>query len=231
MPKTVLVLSRLFVTSDRIWVKVCGITNRADAIMAVESGADALGFVFAKSSRQVTVEQVATLLEVVPGHILSFGVFADEDPDHVISVVDSLGLSGAQLHGSESPQEMAYLSERIAHVIKAIPAGGDLSERVALYRSWAVLVDGPRPGSGQVFDWSTLGQSHSATRLILAGGLNPDNVARAISMVDPFGVDVSSGVEMSPGRKDPAKVRDFIVAARRVKEPEFAVVCMHEGDN
>jgi phosphoribosylanthranilate isomerase len=210
---------------------VCGITNQADATVAVESGADALGFVFAKSPRQVTVERVAAVLEVVPDQTLTFGVFVDEDPDRVISVVDSLGLRGAQLHGSESPQEVVYLSERIPHVVKAIPAGADLSERVALYQSWAILVDAPRPGSGQAFDWTTLAHSHASTRLILAGGLNPDNVARAINLVDPFGVDVSSGVEKSPGHKDPTKVRDFIAGVHGVTKSNFAVVCEHEGDN
>lgn len=207
--------SRLFVSSDRVWVKVCGITNRVDALMTVENGADALGFVFANSPRRVTVDQVASVLEVVPGQILTFGVFVDEDPDRIVALVDSLGLSGAQLHGSESPQEVAYLSERIPRVIKAIPAGEDLSERVALYQSWAILVDGPRPGSGQAFDWSTLDHTRISGRLILAGGLDADNVGYATSLVDPFGVDVSSGVERSPGRKDPTKVHDFIVAAHR----------------
>jgi phosphoribosylanthranilate isomerase len=231
VPKIVSVLSRLFVTSERVWVKVCGITNQTDAIFAVESGADALGFVFAKSPRQVTAQQVAEVLEVVPSQILTFGVFVDEDPDGVVSLVDTLGLHGAQLHGSESPQEVMNLSERIPYVIKAISAGDSLLERVDLYhRSWAILIDGPRPGSGQSFDWAALDRIRVPTRLILAGGLDAGNVANATSLVNPFGVDVSSGVERSPGHKDPAKVRAFIAAARRTDKPGFTAAIEHEGD-
>lgn len=228
-------------TSERVWVKVCGITNQHDAIQAVECGADALGFIFARSPRQVTAEQVSAVLEVVPSSVLTFGVFVDEVAETVLSVVDSLGLDGAQLHGSESPEEVAYLSERIEYVIKAIsvkerpvkeyPVKERPVELTAPYeRSWAVLVDGPRAGSGQPFDWSTLMGISPSTRLILAGGLDADNVAHAISLLEPFGVDVSSGVEQSPGQKDETKLRAFVAAVHQSDRRDQTAVFEQKGE-
>ena len=202
--------------ADHIFVKICGITNVTDALVALNSGADALGFVFADSPRQVTVPGIAPVLAHLPDRVLTFGVFVDTAPDNVIAVVRSLGLKGVQLHGHETPDEVAYLRQQVPYVMKAISAKDLQGGEAMSYHSWATLVDGPRPGSGERLDWASLIGSSPGGRLILAGGLDAANVGEAITLLKPFGVDVSSGVETSPGHKDAAKVFAFVHAVREV---------------
>ena len=142
------------------------------------------------------------------------GVFRDEHPDRVLDIMNRAGLKAAQLHGHETPSMVAELSAQVRWVIKAVVAGTGDATRADRFGTDMILVDAPNPGSGTVFDWSMVDDLPEGPRYILAGGLNPDNVAAAVARVNPWGVDVSSGVEKSPGRKDPLKVKAFIDRAR-----------------
>jgi phosphoribosylanthranilate isomerase len=202
-----------------VFVKICGVTNEQDALVAVAMGADAVGFIFAPSVRQVAAGAIAEIVRRLPPEIVTVGVFRDALPERVVDVVHQAGLRAAQLHGRETPEEVAYVAERIPLVIKAFPVGARPLEEVSNYAADVFLVDGPEPGSGQVFDWRLVDGVPRTRRLILSGGLNPDNVADAVRVVRPWGVDVSSGVEREPGKKDARLVRAFIQAARAA-EPE-----------
>jgi phosphoribosylanthranilate isomerase len=197
-----------------MFVKICGITNEDDALFAVAMGADAVGFVFAPSPRQIAPQKVYDITRRLPPEILTVGVFRDELPSRVIETVNRAGLKAAQLHGHESPAMVAEVAEQIRWVIKAVVAGTTDARRTKEFGTDLILVDAPSPGSGNLFDWSLLGEIAEGPRLILAGGLDPDNVATAVRKVLPWGVDVSTGVEKSPGRKDPMKVKSFIERAR-----------------
>jgi phosphoribosylanthranilate isomerase len=202
-----------------MWVKICGTTSEEDALLAVAMGADAVGFVFAPSPRQMTPSAVQAITRRLPPEILTVGVFRDEMPETVVSVVNRLGLGAAQLHGNERREDCAFVAERVALVIKAFAAGDPRIEHAEEYSAGVVLIDAPSPGSGKVFDWRLAEGAPASRRLVLAGGLEPGNVAEAIRRVHPWGVDVSTGVESSPGVKDPSKVRAFVQAARAA-EPE-----------
>ncbi len=197
-----------------MFVKICGITNEEDALLAVALGADAVGFVFAPSPRQIAVQKVHDITRRLPPEILTVGVFRDEHPTRVVEQVHAAGLKAAQLHGHESPADVAAVSKHVRTVIKAVSAGSVDAARADTFGASVVLLDAPAPGSGKVFDWRLAGEVPSGLSVILAGGLDPDNVADGIAIVDPWGVDVSSGVERSPGSKDPVKMRRFVEAAR-----------------
>jgi phosphoribosylanthranilate isomerase len=197
-----------------VFVKICGITNEDDALFAVAMGADAVGFVFAPSTRQVAAQQVYDITRRLPPEILTVGVFRDEHPDRVIDTVHRAGLKAAQLHGFESPGMVADVAAQVRWVIKAVVAGSRDAARADEFGTDMILVDAPSPGSGQVFDWSLLADLPEGPRYILAGGLDPDNVGLAVATANPWGVDVSSGVERGPGRKDPLKVKAFVERAR-----------------
>jgi phosphoribosylanthranilate isomerase len=201
-------------TNENLFVKICGITSEADALLSVSFGADAVGFIFAPSARQVSVQLAGDIAKRLPPEILTVGVFRDEAPQRVVQKVQEAGLGAAQLHGHESSDETAWVRKRLPMVIKAFPAGDRTISRFAEFGADYLLIDGENPGSGEVFDWKLAEGVTDRTRLIVSGGLRPANVAQAVAHLRPFGVDVSSGVESSPGRKDPLKVRDFIVAAR-----------------
>ena len=197
-----------------MFVKICGITTEDDALLAVAMGADAVGFVFAPSPRQVTALAVYDIVRRLPPEVLTVGVFRNESPGQVVDIANRSGVKAVQLHGNERPEEAIEIARSIRRVYKAFPAGSPLVQRAREYPSDMVLVDSAQPGSGEVFDWTMVEDVPKGLKVILAGGLTPDNVAHAIEVVDPWGVDVSSGVESSPGRKDPRKVRAFITAAR-----------------
>jgi len=202
-----------------MFVKICGITNEDDALFAVAMGADAVGFIFAPSPRQVAAQVVYDITRRLPPEILTVGVFRDEAPGRVIDTVHRAGLKAAQLHGHETPAMVAEISQQIRYVIKAVAAGSPDARRAADFGTDMVLVDAPNPGGGKVFDWSLMDDVADGPRLILAGGLDPDNVGEAVRLVKPWGVDVGSGVERSPGRKDALKVKAFIERARAA-EPQ-----------
>jgi phosphoribosylanthranilate isomerase len=196
-------------------IKICGITSEADALLAVALGADAVGFVFAPSPRQVTPQVVERIIHRLPREILTVGVFRDEAPKRVVEITNGIGLRAAQLHGSESAADTRHVAERVSLTIKAFPAGHPDIARSDEFGAQAVMVDGKSPGSGEVFEWRLAEGVVDPSRLIVSGGLNSENVGNAISHLHPFGVDVSSGVEESPGSKDPRKVRAFVAAAKR----------------
>jgi phosphoribosylanthranilate isomerase len=197
-----------------VFVKICGITSEEDALLAVAMGADALGFVFAPSTRQISSTLAADIVKRLPTEILTVGVFRDEAPQRVVDIAHGTGLHGVQLHGHESPAQSRWVRERVRFLIQGFAAGDPTLRRAAEHGADAVLVDAPTPGSGEVFDWSLTEDVPDGTRLIIAGGLTPENVASAIARVRPWGVDVSTGVEESPGRKDPRKLRAFVAEAR-----------------
>jgi phosphoribosylanthranilate isomerase len=200
-----------------VFVKVCGITNEEDALLAVAMGADAVGFIFAPSPRQVTARVVREITPRLPAEVVTFGVFVNEAPERVIEIVGETGLQAAQLHGGTAEQTRA-VHARVPTVWKAYAAGDPGVRRAREHEADAIFVDNPRPGSGQVFDWSLAEDVPGGLKLVLAGGLTAANVGDAIRAVRPWGVDVGSGVEASPGRKDPRKVRAFVAAARAAAE-------------
>lgn len=206
--------ARNVTTVGVVFVKICGITNEDDALLAVAMGADAIGFIFAPSVRQVAAQKVYNITRRLPPEILTVGVFRDEHPKRVVEVVHQAGLKAAQLHGHETPDDVLAVAQHVRTVIKAVAAGTVDARRASSFHTDMVLVDAPIPGSGRVFDWSLVADVPMVSHLILAGGLTPENVTTAIEAVSPWGVDVSSGVEASEGRKDPLKVKRFIEAAR-----------------
>ncbi len=197
-----------------VFVKICGITNEDDALLAVALGADALGFVFAPSVRQIAPLRAYDITRRLPPEVMTVGVFRDEHPTRVVETMQRSGLRAAQLHGHETPAQVAQVGRSVRWVIKAFAAGSAALRRADEYGLDIVLVDAPSPGSGTVFDWSLIDDVPEGHRILLAGGLAPDNVAAAIETVQPWGVDVSSGVEISPGKKDARKLKAFIEAAR-----------------
>ena len=199
-----------------MFVKICGVTNEDDALLAVAMGADAIGFVFAASPRQVHPEVVRDIIKRLPHDTLTIGVFRNETPERVIDIVSRTGLKGAQLHGGETAEDLRLVRLRVPFVIQALPAGDArlAGAGVGPESADVVLVDSQSPGSGEVFDWSLAEGAPDGVRLLLAGGLNPDNVEQAIRKVRPWGVDSASGTEASPGRKDATKVRLFVARAK-----------------
>jgi phosphoribosylanthranilate isomerase len=212
-----------------IWVKICGNTSLEDAWLAAEAGADAVGFVFAASPRRVTAEQVASITPRLPDALEKIGVFVDTAPDEIEVIVRRSGLSGVQLHadgGAELPSQLRKRLGQGLRILRVIHFGAGAAEQAAALAQDknidAVLVDSRTAtaagGTGIAFDWNLAAKSifgtASAQRYIAAGGLTPDNVADAIARLNPWGVDVASGVEAAPGRKDPDKVRIFVAKAR-----------------
>ena len=208
-------------------VKTCGLTNLQDALIAVEAGADLLGFIFyPPSPRAVTPERARAIAEAVRNAgfpVRLVGVFVNESLEDVRETVSRCGLDYAQLHGAESPRTVAALVDEGIAVIKAfrVRDGVSLGE-MARSRATAYLLDayvaGKPGGTGCTFDWRLAVQAASQFPVLLAGGLTPENVARAVRTVTPWGVDVASGVEAAPGRKDPDQVRRFVAAVRRVDQ-------------
>jgi phosphoribosylanthranilate isomerase len=202
-----------------VFVKVCGITSEEDALLAVAMGADALGFLFAPSPRQITPTRAADIVKRLPAEIVTVGVFRDETRERVVDIAHRARLRAVQLHGHESSADTHWIRQRVRLVVKAFAAGDPQLDQVGDYAADAFLVDSATPGSGEVFDWSLAEGAPSNRRIILAGGLTPENVADAVRVVRPWGVDVSTGVESSPGRKDARKIRAFVEAARAAEPP------------
>jgi phosphoribosylanthranilate isomerase len=198
-----------------MFVKICGITNEDDALLAVAMGADAVGFVFAPSPRQVAAQKVYDITRRLPPEILTVGVFRDDLPARVIDVAHRAGVKAVQLHGRETPAQTKEIAGHFRWVIKAFGSDDENLPRADQYGTDMILLDAPSPGGGKVFDWSLAGDAPDSVKLILAGGLTAENVANAVREVQPWGVDVSSGVEKTPGRKDALAVKRFIENARR----------------
>lgn len=210
-----------------IWIKICANTSLLDAQLAADAGADAVGFVFAPSKRRVSVEQAAAIVPHLPPALEKIGVFVDASFEEIAAAAEACGLTGVQLHFEAPPGLAARLHERFgpglrivrtvhydaALPLPAVPDDEDID---------AILVDSKTPsaagGTGQAFDWAlaatSLFQNPKARKRIAAGGMTPGNVAEAIRILHPWGVDVASGVEAAPGRKDASKVRAFVQQAR-----------------
>lgn len=205
-----------------IKVKICGITNPQDARAAVEAGADALGFVFyRKSPRFAQPDVVKAIVAALPPLVLPVGVFVNEEAATVREIMDQCGLALAQLHGEETASYCEALGRPVLRALR-LRGPGDLLA-LAEYKGRAqvrgFLVDAYSEeygGTGQVADWGLASEAAKSAKILLAGGLTPDNVREAVQRVRPYGVDVSSGVEASPGKKDHAKVRAFVQSARLV---------------
>lgn len=204
-----------------MFVKICGTTSEEDALLAVAMGADAVGFIFAPSARQVAPSVAGDIAKRLPSEVLTVGVFRDESPQRVVEIMESTGLRAAQLHGRESAEQSMWIRRRVRTVIKAFAAGDGTVSDAADYGADIVLLDAAMPGSGQVFDWRLAEGVPPGQRLLLAGGLHPDNVADAIAQVQPWGVDAATGVESEPGRKDPRRLRAFIAAAKAAATPRY----------
>jgi phosphoribosylanthranilate isomerase len=228
-----------------MWVKICANTNLEDARLAVKLGADAVGFVFAKSKRQVTSEQVSEITPLLPKDIEKVGVFATDDPYEVEHYVACSGLTAVQLHGTFDPEMVRLLSAEFGgelKIIQTVAYSEDATDRVAadkLFEAqlreamaepavWAVLLDAAKSGAsgglGVTFDWAHAnkilqrilgGIDGEKPRVIVAGGLRAENVGEAINTFQPWGVDVASGVEATAGKKDAAKLKEFLAASRK----------------
>ncbi|UFS69614.1 phosphoribosylanthranilate isomerase [Geomonas sp. RF6] len=200
-------------------VKICGITSVEDALIAVEAGADALGFVFfEKSPRNLDPSRAAQIIATIPPFVQAVGLFVNAPLDFVNTTAEQCGLDLVQLHGDESPDYCLSVSRRVIKVFRV--KGAESLASLTSYRVAGYLLDAWSPhlygGTGETFDWDCVSAAKKAGPVILAGGLTPENVASAVAHVSPYAVDVSSGVESAPGRKDHEKVRRFIREAKKV---------------
>jgi len=213
------------------WVKICATTNLADAQASLAAGADALGFIFAPSSRQIAIDQAAEIISSLTDEIEKIGVFVNEAPAKIAELAERAGLTGVQLHGDELAGQMREYHRAIGHrkLVKTLQARELLSSPGSLdgyLRSRqsidAILLDAGSPsqrgGTGETFDWTAavpiVARIKVCLPVIIAGGLNSDNVAEAIRLFQPWGVDVVSGVESEIGKKDKSKLRSFVTAVR-----------------
>lgn len=192
-------------------IKVCGITRIEDAMAAAELGADALGFIFAESPRRVNMTEAKEIIDQLPPFVSTVGVFVNAAVDEVCRVRDFCGLDAVQVHGQINDDDMDRIGGRVIRVIRVAP-DDELDHRV--YPGATILLDTfskkAAGGTGQTFDWNKAVELAKNRTVILAGGLNPDNVARAVETVKPYAVDVSSGVESEIRRKDHEKLASFI---------------------
>jgi len=202
-------------------VKICGITNKEDALLAIGMGADAIGFIFAESPRQITPIKAKTIIRTLPPLVKTVGVFVNEEPARIKEIKSFCGLDLIQLHGDESPEIGRDL---MPHAIKAfrIQDERDLKSINRYKRAVrAVLLDtyqkGKAGGTGQTFDWSlAVKAKETGLLIILSGGLGPENIQEAISTVKPYAVDVNSGVEKRPGKKDPVLMKQLMEKIRKI---------------
>jgi phosphoribosylanthranilate isomerase len=214
-----------------IWIKICATTNLDHALASIDAGANALGFIFTASSRQITPESAAAITAALPPSTEKIGVVVNETPQRLAELANQTGLTGLQLHGDEPPDQLAEYRRVLGlrKIIKTLQARELLASPAKLddYLRNSQFIDGilldsgspsARGGTGVPFDWNAalpiVERIKQVLPVIIAGGLTPANVADAIRLFDPCGVDVVSGVELSPGKKDPAKLRAFIIAAR-----------------
>jgi len=220
-----------------IWIKICGNTSLADARLAVEAGADAVGFVFAPSPRNVTVSEVAAINTHLSATVEKIGVFVDAPTEEIYSTVRACGLTGVQLHFEAGATVPVKLHERLGpqlRILRVVHFEAEAAELIATKLAEhaanphvdGVLVDSRTAtavgGTGLRFDWAearrTVFSDTEKLKLIAAGGLSPTNVKKAITTLRPWGVDVVSGVEAAPGRKDAKKVQEFVKRARGAAE-------------
>ena len=201
------------------YVKVCGLRHPEEAEVALAAGADAIGVVFSqKSPRRVSVDEARAVVAAVAGRIDTVVVTNDLDAAEAAQIAREIGASVVQLHGSYTAEDFARARAIVPRVWRATSLAETDELTVGAYGDEVMLLDAPRPGSGERWDLSALAAHNLSGRWLLAGGLNPDNVAAAIADVHPWGVDVSSGVESAPGVKDLDKIRAFVASARGVSD-------------
>lgn len=213
----------------KTWIKICATTCIEDALASIEAGANALGFVFAPSKRRVSPEQAKAIVAQLPAGVERIGVFSDETAERVAGMVKQAGLTGVQLHGNEPLASIHRLlaclkSGPQLRVIKTVLVNGNFTAQFSrVCRDYdcvdSILLDSGG-GSGKTFDWQAVQPliGENKKRLIVAGGLNPENVGEALGRFSPYGVDVVTGVEREPGRKDPEKLKAFVAAVRRAEQ-------------
>ncbi|MBN2093444.1 phosphoribosylanthranilate isomerase [candidate division KSB1 bacterium] len=193
-------------------VKICGITNLEDARLAIDAGADALGFIFAPSKRRISPEKAHEIISQLPNKIRIAGVFRDETLENMIQIANFTRLSWLQLHGSESFETCQQLLKtyKVVKTVKVNPAG--MIESAIDLPAWKLLLDTSLPGisggTGRTFNWDVLSQ-FNPKNIFVAGGITPENIGTLLSRVRPFGIDLCSGVEISPGRKDKQKLQQL----------------------
>jgi Phosphoribosylanthranilate isomerase len=191
-------------------IKICGITNLKDALLAIKYGAEAIGFVFSESPKRISKEQARKIIAELPSLTIKVGVFVDEDPQWVKELTEELNLDLLQFHGQENEDYLRQFSGKAFKAFR-IKEASDLN-KIASSRCRFFLLDSAV--KGKPFDWQIAVKAKQFGKFFLAGGLNPDNVEAALKIVQPFGVDVSSGIELYPGKKDKKRMKEFI---RRVK--------------
>jgi phosphoribosylanthranilate isomerase len=214
-----------------LWIKICATTNLDDALASLDASANALGFIFTESARQVAPDEAAKIIAALPPSVEKIGVVVNQSPEALQQLAETTGLTGLQLHGDEPPDHLPEYRRALGlrKIIKTLQARELLAEPTKLDSYLrnsksidAILLDSGSPaahgGTGQTFDWPAalpiVQRIKQHLPVIIAGGLTPTNVADAIRLFEPCGVDVVSGVELSTGKKDPAKLRAFIAAAR-----------------
>jgi phosphoribosylanthranilate isomerase len=207
-------------TPERGFIKICGVTNVNDAKAVVRAGASALGLIFAESPRRVTQSQARDILEATDGEILRSAVFRENDDESIRVHLHRLEVEIVQIHGTLSDQLLESIRERPRFVVKALSIDAEEFNTFDESKVDAVLIDGPRPGSGVIHAWDRLGEREFRVPVIVAGGLNPDNVADTILATMAWGVDCASGVESGARSKDHRRVSSFVANAREA----FAVI-------
>lgn len=202
---------------NQVRIKICGITNLDDALAAAELGADAVGFIFyEKSKRHISPRAAAFIIRELPPFIATVGVFVNEPPEKVVDIAKEAGVGCIQLHGDETPEYCQAVGLRTIKALRVKDAS--VLNSLRSYSVSAILLDtyreGVPGGTGETFDWDIASEAAATGRVILSGGLTPENVREAVGKVRPYAVDVSSGVESSPGRKDHEKLRKFFEQVR-----------------
>jgi len=202
---------------NQVRIKICGVTNLEDALVAAELGADAIGFVFyEKSPRHISPRAAAFIIRELPPFVTNVGVFVNERPEKVVDIAREAGVGCVQLHGDETPEYCQAVGLRTIKALRVKDAS--VLNKLRSYSVSAVLLDtyreGVPGGTGETFDWEIASEAAGMGRIILSGGLTPENIRQAIDKVQPYAVDVSSGVEAKPGRKDHDKLRKFFEQVR-----------------
>jgi phosphoribosylanthranilate isomerase len=202
-----------------VYAKVCGITTPREGTFAAESGADAIGLVFAESLRRISVEEAREITAALPEGILKVGVFVNAEPAEVLRIAREVGLDYAQLHGDESPEDVDAVREGGLKVMKALRVRGaeslgaidDYGADLFLLDAWS---EKARGGTGERFDWGLAKSLKGRGNIVVSGGLGPENVREAVRLLEPYGVDASSSLEDVPGKKNDERVRRFVSAAK-----------------
>lgn len=202
-----------------VFVKVCGITSPEDALAAADSGADAIGLLFAESPRRLSRERAREISSVLPSRVARVGVFVDATANDVLSAVREVGLDYAQLHGDETPETVREITQGGVRVIKALRVRDESSiSRMEEYAADLYLLDSwsesARGGTGERFEWTLAESIRGYGNILVSGGITPENVGEALDFFEPYGVDASSSLERAPGEKDEERVRRFVSAAK-----------------